>query len=361
MDKDAMIKIEDSNICNLGSELEKLVKKGAAEKEEAWKGVGQKPGVEVWRIEKFKVVPWPKDEYGSFYTGDSYIVLSTYKKEGSDGLHWNAHMWVGLGTTMDEAGTAAYKIVELDDLFDRQIVLFRDVQGSECQLFLSYFNHIKILDGGVESGFKHVPVEEYKPRLFHVKGKKNFRVRQVPLNYSSLNSNDVFILDNGLFIYVWKGANSNSFEKFKAASVAEEIRADRKSLPKVFTLEESTSNNVHEFWNVLGGKGDISSDSNIKDSDIVGQKSMFRLSDSSGKLEFTEVPYALSSLAAEDIFIIDNGSEVIGWIGDQASQVEKADTLKFAEQYLKDYSKDLKTPITMVKKGRESANFHSSF
>lgn len=33
-------------------------------------------GVEVWRIEKFKVVLWPKERYGEFYTGDSYIVLN---------------------------------------------------------------------------------------------------------------------------------------------------------------------------------------------------------------------------------------------------------------------------------------------
>jgi len=32
-------------------------------------------GLWIWRIEKFKVVPWPKEEYGNFFSGDSYIVL----------------------------------------------------------------------------------------------------------------------------------------------------------------------------------------------------------------------------------------------------------------------------------------------
>ena len=27
---------------------------------------------------------WPKDEYGHFYNGDSYIILNTYKKPDSD-------------------------------------------------------------------------------------------------------------------------------------------------------------------------------------------------------------------------------------------------------------------------------------
>lgn len=32
-------------------------------------------GLQIWRIENFHVVPWPKERTGSFYDGDSYIVL----------------------------------------------------------------------------------------------------------------------------------------------------------------------------------------------------------------------------------------------------------------------------------------------
>ena len=40
----------------------------------------QKTGLHVWRIEKFKVVAWPRQKYGKFFNGDSYIVLHTYHK-----------------------------------------------------------------------------------------------------------------------------------------------------------------------------------------------------------------------------------------------------------------------------------------
>ena len=39
----------------------------------------------------------------------------------------------------DEYGTAAYKTVELDTFLDDKAVQYREVQGSESRLFLSYF------------------------------------------------------------------------------------------------------------------------------------------------------------------------------------------------------------------------------
>lgn len=43
----------------LGPQLEKRVREHAGDKESAWKEAGQKPGVEIWRIEKFKVCSLP--------------------------------------------------------------------------------------------------------------------------------------------------------------------------------------------------------------------------------------------------------------------------------------------------------------
>jgi len=267
---------------------------------------------------------------------------------------------------MDEAGTAAYKIVELDDLFKREIVLFREVQGFESDTFLKYFKHINILEGGIESGFKKVPVENYKPKLLHIKGKnKEFRVREVPLQCASLNSNDVFILDNGLIIYVWKGKSANSFEKFKAASVAEEIRGERKGLAKVISFEDGSSDGddaSKDFWTLLGGKGTIKSEADVKDEQISGDKKfMYQVSDSSGKLEVKEVKYGKSSLNSDDVFIIDNGNAIIAWIGDKATGNEKASALKTSEQYLKDFSRPVYLPICIMREGRETSNFSASF
>ena len=55
---------KDSNLALFGSDVERKVKEAAAEAEEAWQGSGEEVGVEIWRIVKFQVVPWPKDQYG---------------------------------------------------------------------------------------------------------------------------------------------------------------------------------------------------------------------------------------------------------------------------------------------------------
>jgi gelsolin len=359
MYKDQEIKIEDSNIANLGTDLEKQVKLAAAQTERAWDGAGNKVGLDIWRIEQFQVVRWPKDQYGSFYSGDSYIVLNTYKKTGSDELHWNAHMWVGLNSTQDEMGTAAYKIVELDDLFHRKIVLFREVQGHESDLFLSYFNVIHIMEGGVETGFKKVPVEEYKPRLLHIKGKKHFRVTQVNLSSDSLNSNDVFILDAGLILYNWIGSKANPFEKFKASSVCQSIKEDRKSLPKIVKLEEEENDN--DFWNLLGGKGPIKSETSIKDEDIKNDKVMFRVTDSSGKLTAQEIECKRQNLDTNDVFIVDFNYQIYVWIGDHSSPDEKKNSLPMAMRYMENYSRPKHVSICVMREGYELESFRESF
>lgn len=62
---------------------------------QAWANAGKAVGIEIWRIEQFKVVAVPREQYGTFYDGDSYIVLSTYKVADSPALKYDLHFWLG--------------------------------------------------------------------------------------------------------------------------------------------------------------------------------------------------------------------------------------------------------------------------
>ncbi|KAK3729869.1 hypothetical protein QZH41_016835 [Actinostola sp. cb2023] len=108
--------VEDSNVENIGSEEDRAVKKAAALTELAWEGAGEEFGLQIWRINQFKVEIVKKEEHGIFYIGDSYIVLHTYKHPVTELMEYDLFFWIGKNSTQDEYGTAAYKTVELDTL-----------------------------------------------------------------------------------------------------------------------------------------------------------------------------------------------------------------------------------------------------
>ena len=172
--------------------------------------MGKEVGTKIWRIEKFQVKEWPKERYGEFHKGDSYIVLNTYKKNpASDALSHDIHIWIGNESSQDEYGTAAYKMVEADDYLKGTPVQHRQVQGYESTEFHSYFDGsvLEYLEGGVETGFRHVEPDVEHPQLFRVKGsKKNMSLTQVELSKNSLNEGDSFILYGGKAnVWCWHG------------------------------------------------------------------------------------------------------------------------------------------------------------
>jgi gelsolin len=354
--------IADSNIANLGSDLEKKVKHAASEHEDAWKGVGQEIGIKIWRIEKFHVVAWPEKQYGKFYSGDSYIVLRTYKKTpDSEKFSFDVHFWIGKDSTQDEYGTAAYKTVELDDYLHGDPVQHREIQNYESELFLSYFKKVEFLEGGVDSGFHHVEAKEYKPRLFHLKGKKNVVVRQVEFSVKSLNSGDCFVLDEGHNIYQMNGRESGAMEKLKAAELTRAIDDERGGKPNVWVFEQDDKNdaNANKFWELLGGRTEIAPAT--PDVPVAEEKKLFRLSDETGKMEMKQVKeVSRKSLDSSDVFILDAGFEIFAWIGKGASKDEKAKALSYATDYLFKHNRPKTLPISRILEGAENDVFNTA-
>ena len=176
----------------------------------------------------FGVERVPSSEYRKFYRGDSYILLYTYVEPESTSFSYNVHFWIGSSSSADEYGVAAYKTVELDDLLGGAPVQYREMEGYESELFLSYFaadgpcpGSITLLEGGYDSGFRHVTVEEYQPRLLWVRQEnKQMLSSELTCSLSSLNKGDCFILDSGSELYIYRGEESSPFEKNKAIEIA---------------------------------------------------------------------------------------------------------------------------------------------
>lgn len=128
--------------------------------------------------------------------------------------------------------------------------------------------------------------DKYEPRLLHLKGKRNVRARQVPLKRESLNEGDVFILDNGLKLYLWNGKDANRFEKAKGVQLLVKLRNERGARPETVLLDEDPEN--EEFWSMLGGQGPIASAEEGGEDEVADsgeETKLFRVSDASGTLE----------------------------------------------------------------------------
>lgn len=101
MQKAVEHKVADSNVENIGSAEDKAARKAAALTEREWDGAGETVGIEIWRVENrrtendtpdFGVKRWPKEEYGNFFKGDSYILLSTYQKPDDEKMYFDLHL-----------------------------------------------------------------------------------------------------------------------------------------------------------------------------------------------------------------------------------------------------------------------------
>lgn len=349
---------KDSNMALFGSDVERQVKKESAMTEPAWEGCGQEVGLQIWRIVKFKVTHWPKEDYGHFYTGDSYIILNTFHpKPESNLLDYDVHFWIGTKSSQDEYGTAAYKTVELDTFLDDAAVQHREVQGHESERFQSLFKTITIMEGGAETGFRHVTPEEYPTRLLHFSGKrKNIMVNEVPLCRGRLKSDDVFILDQGLQIYQWNGKGANKDEKWKAQEFLQQLRDERCGRAKTEALEESSTHESHQFYEALTGEDDEDFDDEIDGEDLMD---LYRVSDESGSLSFNKVKdgdVSINDFISHDVFIFDTGKAAYVWVGKGASPSEKKNGMTYAHNHLMKSTHPL-VPITVIREGQTNAEF----
>jgi len=359
--------IHDSNLAHIGSKEDRAAKQAAAEIEVNWDGVGKELGIKIWRVEnkhengvpKFGINPWPKEFYGNFYTGDSFIVLST-SKDDSGSLLYDIFFWIGSESSQDEYSVAAYKANELDDLLGDVPIQHREVQYNESNQFIALFDGkgegIKYLDGGIDGGFHHVTENSegslLPNRMFHIRRVKNRRLCcvQVPTECASLNQGDAFVLDAGSVIYTWFGNESSPFEKSKAGTVAQNLA---NSIGRRGAHQESDVDDDNEaFWNLLGGKGVIKGTDDFVDTDIpkFAETKMYIINDDDKELTVETVfPAEKSSLVSEDVCLIDTGITLFVWVGKGSTKREQQEAMSMTQTYFKSVKKDNGKSLNVVR------------
>lgn len=331
----------------------------------AFQGAGQRVGTEIWRIENFLPVPLPKSDYGKFYNGDSYIVLQTTQGKGGAYLY-DIHFWIGKDTSQDESGTAAIKTVELDATLGGRAVQHREIQGHESDKFLSYFKPCIIpLEGGVASGFKEVVEDEFETRLYICKGKRVVRMKQVPFARSSLNHDDVFILDSENKIYQFNGANSNIQERAKALEVIQFLKERyHDGTCDVAIVDDGkldTESDSGEFWVLFGGFAPIGKKV-VSEDDVIPEASPAKLfSINEGEVMPVEGELSKSLLENNKCYLLDCGAEIFLWVGRVTQLEERKAATQTAEEFIASQNRPKSTRITRLIQGYETHAFKSNF
>ena len=354
--------LEYTNMALFGTDIEKNLRHKNAQNEPEWHKIPKEPCLLIWRIEKFKVVPWPKNMYGTFYNGDSFIILEI--KKLNERLDYTAYMWVGQKSSKDETGTAAYKIVELDDFFNGIIDLCYEAQDNESEEFRNLFEEIIVEEGGIESGFRKIKEEKWDVRLLRIYYDGNIpRTEEVPLKLSSLTQDEAFILDTGLDLYAWRGEKTTPKLKFSTCIICQKLKDARNGRPKYKFFDEGDEGTKEIMTKYLQ---DDSSTNKLRANRNkrrirVNPKKMFKLSDAEGKLSMTEIQFGKESLDTNDAFLIDNGKMIYIWVGKKASKEEKRMGIPYAQKYKETCKDILNSPIVLINEGSQKFSIESAF
>ena len=296
-------------------------------------------------------------------------------KEGRKQLGHDIFFWLGGKTSQDEAGTAAYKTVELDEFLKGTACQHREVQVAPSEQFMALFPRLRILSGGVRSGFRHVERDDDKReiktllRIFKPgNGRKDgIVVHEVQPTWQSLDEEDVFVLDTGSKIWVWQGKKCSPMEKAKGAQVVNDLTLAKHIDVEVLSQMESRSKLVVDL---LGGKDVDQREFHCPRPFSSLEKSvsgpgrptrLFRLSDASSQLSFDLVkegqPIRRADLDGNDVFVLDIGKTIWVWRGLRASKAEKAMWIKVAQMYVNQLQDAHFTPIATVVEGNENPAF----
>ncbi|MHA1784607.1 MAG: hypothetical protein ACTSVY_12715 [Candidatus Helarchaeota archaeon] len=198
-----------------------------------------------YRIEKGEL---KKIDAAVFTSGDTYVV------DKGDIIY----IWIGKDASVDEKFTGAHIATMIDSQRGGEPKIVTIDQGSETKEFKMACGGLKIVSGDVaESLLSHYEKPLVKPVLYRVSSEEyetieDIQYIQVPLSGDSLDSEDVFLLDDQSndTTYIWIGKNANVKERVVGRKIAMKFEDERAGAQKEIFIEEGEE--PEEFKRILG-------------------------------------------------------------------------------------------------------------
>lgn len=181
------------------------------------------------------------EDPGAFGKGDCYLVDAGPK----------IYLWIGPDSTVDEKFLTAAEAVMHDTARQGKADIDRIDGGNEPDSFKALFDDFEITDQDTAGILREVRLEthEYKLWRIHRQGDETY-FAEVPLDSSSLDTGDVFVLDAWDDIYVWRGKKATAREKFDGNIIARRYDAERVGVQDIEIIEEGEE--PAEFFDAFG-------------------------------------------------------------------------------------------------------------
>lgn len=155
-------------------------------------------------------------------------------------------------------------------------------------------------------------------------------------------------------MYVWKGSASSDVEFSTAQKIAETLKGSR-AVELVTESEEPDA-----FWEALGGKAEYAHHKNMPE--IAREPQLFHCTTSKGFFDIQPLyDFSQADLEEADVYLLDTFTSIYVWIGKEATEQEKKQTLEASSMYISKVGYSDDTPVVQVHSGSEPIMFTCNF
>eukprot|EP00057_Strongylocentrotus_purpuratus_P005896 XP_011660370.1 PREDICTED: protein flightless-1 homolog [Strongylocentrotus purpuratus] len=326
---------------------------------------GTEPGLHIWQIENFIPIQVEEALYGKFYEADCYIILQTFW-DSSQNLNWQIFYWIGQSSSLDKKACSAMHAVNLRNMLATRTRSIREEMGDESDEFMELFDHdIAYIEGGTASGFYSVEENTYTARMYRASGTQSLHLEAVPMDHESLDPKYVFVLDNGMDIFIWYGQKSNPITRSKARLMCEKInKMERKNNAKITMMYQGSE--VEEFWEPIGGYREDFVPQDWLESFTPDKPRLYKVGLGTGYLELPQVELPKGKphqtvLETKNVYILDCNADVFIWIGRKSSRLWRAAALKLSQELCSMLNRPTNATVIRILEGNESQVFKSKF
>ncbi|CRK99352.1 CLUMA_CG012656, isoform A, partial [Clunio marinus] len=334
-------------------------------------------GFHVFKIENDHIESVTKDQVGTFYDENVYIIYSSAVKgafsdqntisreiKSTATIERFIHVWLGVNSSPLKSKQAALKIIELDLHLHHMTAQYRETQGHETKRFLAYFKEFGFL---VLSGNDQKSTPEI-PRLYQIFGKTCPRcVQMKSLSWLNFNSGNVMILLTHRIVFVWVGRSSSSIERVHALNVAGKLRDCQEIVVVDDGYEQSMANECKFEWNnYLNLRDRLVHPLVVSPSSQNSPFKLYKCTNLNGLFRAehikTDAIEQIDLMDKNSTFIIDGESMGIWiWIGRNISKVDKAEGMRHARGYIIKREHPSYYPVCRIIDGHEPIDFISLF